>query len=122
MRKEWLSNQIEDMADPGFAPLSTPPLTVLYRLLSVFCAGLGLSITSVVTEPALVVMIMTAKCPSEIIIRTLWGEKKKFITSRPGNCIAYRGHIIRLGWGWCRESECGLESGVLLSLRLTLRA
>lgn len=77
MRKEWLSNQIEDMTDPGFAPLSTPPLTVLYRLLSVFCAGLGLSITSVVTEPALVVMIMTAKCPSEIIIRTLWGEKKK---------------------------------------------
>ena len=59
------------MADPGFAPLSTPPPTVLYCLVSVFCAGLGLSITSVVTEPALVVMIMTAKCPSEIIIRTL---------------------------------------------------
>ena len=108
------------MADPGFAPLSTPPPTVLYRLVSVFCAGLGLSITSVVTEPALVVMIMTAECPSEIIIRTLWGGG--FITSRLGNCIAYRGHIIRLGWGWCRESECELESGVLLSLRLTVRA
>ena len=89
------------MADPGFVRLSTPPSTVLYRLLSVFCAGLGLSLTNVVTEPALVVMIMTAKCPSEIIIRALWG-KKKFIIPRPGNCIAYWGHIIRLDWGWCR--------------------
>ena len=36
------------------------------------CAGLSLSITSVVAEPALVVL-KTARCPSAITIRKLLG-------------------------------------------------
>ena len=68
------------------------------------CAGLSLSITSVVAGPALAVLTTIARCLSAITIRKLCKNKVLLFTG-PGNCTAHLGpHCKVMGRERERES------------------
>ena len=84
------------------SPFSTLENCTLWPILSstdiVFC-GLSLSITNVVAGPALLILVMIARCPSTITIRKL---NKGLLLARPRN---YPAHLRPQSKVMSRERE-----------------
>ena len=85
----WLSHRHCSGSLPRSAPPSLSSHTPIHDW-HVLCAGLSLSITSGVAGPALVVLIVIARCLFTITTRKLWKSKGLLFTV-PGNYTAHLG-------------------------------